>query len=160
MATGLVIIVALWVEFRPDPTIEHPFATSPIQPGEEITSANTELRKVPVGIFDQVVGPMVATSDIAQGDPILVSDTGVPGSLVPSEWWVVGVALPGNAARGDSVRIVLLETGAVVPGVVSETAGTDPLDASTGGVAVAPLQTAEVARAAATGQVAVLVETG
>ncbi|MGA7281413.1 MAG: hypothetical protein WBZ40_06475, partial [Acidimicrobiia bacterium] len=49
LAAGLIMIGALWVEFRPSPTVNHPFAVVDIKPGEVIDSTNTQQQVVRAG---------------------------------------------------------------------------------------------------------------
>jgi hypothetical protein len=70
---------------------------------------------------------------------------------------VVGVTLPAGADVGEEVRLVLLDSGKEVPGVVANPGSDDPFAAADGGVAVSPDNSAQVALAAASGRVAVLI---
>lgn len=160
IATGLVVCIALWFEVRPDPNVDHPFARTLIAAGDAITTLNTELRPVPVGLFEPLNESSSAIVDIAEGAPILASNTGAPDSLVPPGWWVVAAHLPKSAHVGDLVQLVLLDSGVVVAGVVADRSSDDPFDTSLGGIAVEPSRAAEVARASAEGRIAVLVATG
>lgn len=159
-AAVLIALVALWVELRPDPTVEHPFAAVPIAVGEPITGANTALQRVPAGLFEPPPPGSVAARKIPEGAPVLASDVTEPGRAVPEGWWVVTVELPAGARTGDRVQMVLLDSGKVVPGVVASPVSEDPFAPASGGVAVEPSAAAEVAMAAASARVAVLVSTG
>ena len=160
---ALVIViaaVAIYVEFRPEPTIESPFATATISPGEVIDESNTELRRVPVGLLDSGERGDIATRGILPGSAVMATDVGEQGRTVPPGWWVVGVTLPDGAAVGDDVRLVLLDAGEEVPGVVAHPGSDDPFAAADGGVAVPPERSSEVAIAAANGRLTVLLSTG
>ncbi len=159
-AALLIGAVALWAEFRPDPTVDHPFAVVPIAVGEPITEANTDLRRVPAGLLEPPPPGSVASRSIPPGAPVLASDVSEPGRVVPEGWWVVTVDLPLGVRTGDRVQVVLLDTGKVVPGVVASPVSEDPFAPTSGGVAVKPSVAAEVAMAAASARVAVLVSTG
>lgn len=156
----LVAVVAAYIEFKPDATVESPFATTTISPGDIIDNTNTELREVPVGLMETADLGEVATQQILAGSPVMASAVGQQGSTVPPGWWVVGVALPQGVNVGDEVRLVLLETGAEVPGVVAHPGSDDPFAAADGGVAVPPESSSEVALAAANARLVVLVSTG
>ncbi len=160
LAVTLMVAMALWVEFRPEGTIEHPFATRPIAVGEDLSSENTEMRPVPVDLLEPIPADAVVTKPIAAGAPILVSDLGTSGSIVPRGWWVVELGIPAAARRGDRVRLVLVETGSVVDGVVASSVEADTFGSNLGTVAIAAENASEVATAAANGRVAVLVSTG
>lgn len=156
----LIALAALFVEFRPDPTVEQPFAVVDIAPGDSIDSSNTELRTVPAGLLEGAVEGDVATREVLSGEPVLKSDVAEVGRAIPLGWWVVGVALPRGASPGDPVRLVLLDTGVEVEGVVAHQGSDDPFAAADGGVAVPPGRSSEVALAAANGRLAVLISTG
>lgn len=155
----LVAAAAVYIEFRPDPSVEVPFATVEISPGEEITAANSEMRPIPGGLLTAASPGDVAVARIPSGEPILSRDVGAESQLVPSGWWVVGVTLPVGAQPGDPVRLVLLDTGAEVEGVVAHPGSDDPFAAADGGVAVPPERSSDVALAAANGRLAVLIST-
>jgi hypothetical protein len=149
--------LAIWVEVRPDPTVDHPFAVADIAPGIVVDETNTEKRPVPVGTFDSVELGHTARVLIPAGDPILTTNTGEGNEAVPPGWWVIEVSLPRSAVAGDPARLVLLDTGEVVDGVVVIPALDDPLGSGRGMVAVEPEPAAEAARAAAEGRVAVMI---
>lgn len=156
----LVAGVAAYVEFFPDPGVDQPFATVTINPGDTIDSSNTETRRVPTDLLKGADIGSVATTSISSGDPVLASDVAESGSAVPTGWWVVGVTLPDGANPGDQVRLVLLDTGEEVDGVVAHPGSDDPFAAADGGVAVPSESSADVALAAANGRLAVLISTG
>lgn len=160
---ALVLLIAagaVFVEFRPDPSIDSPFAVTAIDPGDTIDSSNTEMRSVPSDLFDGALLGSVARRPIAAGDPVLASDVAASDSSVPSGWWVVAVTLPDGAQPGDRVRLVLLDSGNEVEGVVAHPGSDDPFGAADGGVAVPSAHSAEVALAAANARLAVLVSAG
>jgi hypothetical protein len=156
----LIAAVAVYVEFRPDATVESPFATTPIGPGDVIDETNTELRRVPAGLLDSGQRGDIATRAILPGSPVMATDVGDQGQTVPPGWWVVGVTLPDGADVGDDVRLVLLDAGEEVPGVVAHPGSDDPFAAADGGVAVPPERSSDVAVAAANGRLTVLLSTG
>ena len=156
----LIAAVAIYVEFRPDSSVDAPFATATIAPGDLIDETNTELRRVPAGLLDSAQRGSVATRLVSRGSPVMSSDVGEIGQTTPPGWWVVGVTLPEGAEIGDDVRLVLLDSGAEVPGVVAHPGSDDPFAAADGGVAVPPENSADVAIASAGGRLAVLVSTG
>ena len=160
LAAGLIVTLALWIELRPDPLVDHPFAVISIYPGAIVDETNTELRRVPAGLFDQVELGIAASRDVAAGAPILQADVAEDGSIVPSGWWVVSTDVPASAVLGDRVRLVLLESGTTVQGVVTLASIDDTFGSLTGGVAVPGEVAAKVATAAANGRLAVLLSTG
>jgi SAF domain len=160
VAAGLLVAVAVWVEFRPDPLVDHPFAIEAIAVGEELTSLNTETRRIPLGLLDQVQPEAVATRAIENGEPILASDVRDGDLAIPAGWWVISADVPAIARAGDEVKIVLLDSGKVIEGVIASSVPDDPFAAASGGIAVAPASASEVAMAAADSRIAVLVSTG
>jgi hypothetical protein len=68
--------------------------------------------------------------------------------------------LPEGVESGDRVRLVLLDSGSEIDGVVAHPGVDDPFAAADGGVAVPSESSSEVAIAAASGRLAVLVSTG
>lgn len=156
----LVAVVAAYIEFRPDPTVEQAFAVVAIEPGDTIDETNTELRLVPAGLIETAEPGAVATRAVAEGDPVLATDVVEESSMIPTGWWVLGVALPDGTRSGDRVRLVVLDDGTEVEGVVAHTGADDPYNAADGGVAVPSESSSAVARAAADGRLAVLISTG
>ena len=159
-AAVAIAAIALWVEVGPEPVTHHPFALVDITRGDVLGPANTELRPVPVGLLDAPGPGAVATRDIAAGAPLLPGDAADPGRLIPRGWWVVSTEVPQGAAKGDPVRIVLLDGGQVVDGVVASAESGDPFETGIGAVAVPPDNAQEVARGAAESRLVVLVGTG
>lgn len=158
-AATAIAAIALWVEVAPDPSVEHPFAIVDIAQGDDLTAANVELRRVPAGLLVPVGSGSVATRDISAGSPLRPGDTASPNAIVPEGWWVVATDLPPQASRGDRVRIVILDSGDTVDGVVASTQSADHFSVSEGAVAVPPALAPEVARAVSEGRMVVLVGT-
>lgn len=156
----LVAAAAAYVELKPDASVESPFAIETIHPGDTIDADNTELRRVPAGLLETAERGTVATRRIAAGSPVLQSSVGELGRVVPPGWWIVAVALPDGAEVGDDVRLVIVDTGEQVPGVVAHGGSDDPFGAADAGVAVPPDRSAEVAMASFNGRLAVLVSAG
>lgn len=159
--TALVMVsIALWVELRPDATVEHPFAVEDIAIGDELDSSNTELRQVPTGLLDRVDLGSIVVRPITAGSPVLDEDLREPHSAIPSGWWIVAAEVPPSASPGDAVRVVLLDERSSVEGFVASVAVEDAFGTGLGSVAVPSESAAEVASAQANGRVAVLVSTG
>ncbi len=159
-AAILISVGALYVEFRPDRLVDAPFAAAEIQPGDTVNESNTTTRRVPAGLVASADMGSVAIAQLAPGDPVLASAVQTTQSLAPPGWWVVSVPVPVGSLPGDQVRLVLLETGREVAGVIAQTGSEDPFGATDGGVAVHPDHSAEVAIAAANGRLALLVSSG
>lgn len=153
-------LLALWLEIMPEPVTDHPFATTDIEVGEEIGPHNTELRPIPEGLLKPPETGALALVAVPSGTPVLSSQTGDEREALPSGWWIVTMDVPPNAVAGDRVKVVLLDNGELIDGVVSSTGLSDGLEVSLGAVAVRPEVTPRVAAAASNGRVSVLVSTG
>lgn len=160
IAVGLISCMALWLEVRPDPVVDHPFAIAEIAPGEAVGPHNTETKRVPTGLFEQPSEGDVALRRIPKGSPIVSSVIGPAEAAIPEGRWIVAVEIPPGAGVGDRVRVILLDSGTAVDGIVTSVASDDPLTALQGGVAVEASRAPDVAVAAANGRVSVLVSTG
>jgi hypothetical protein len=134
-------------------------ATRDVQPGDPLVVA-AEIRAVPapmipVGALTEVDAGAVARQHIAAGEVVVAHDqspTATPQSLIPTGWLAAAIAerVPSGARIGDRVTVatggvVIAEEGLVV-GVVGE-----------GLLVAVPADAApQVANAASTGDVAVL----
>ena len=156
-ATVLVVVGSLWLELRPSGTEPIPFAVAPITPGQLIDGSVVNYVEVPIGILEPADTGTVAMRTIEPGDPVLASSVGDENDPTPDDWWVVTVTLPTGSDPGDPVRLVLLDQGTEVEGVVTSTGDDDPFGSPEGAVAVPPEQSADVAAAAAAGRLVVLV---
>lgn len=156
----MVGLLAFWIELRPEPVVEHPFAVETITPGEQIGDENTEMRSVPEGVLAPVEQGAIAQTTISAGEPVLPGHLSLANTAIPSGHWVVGADVPTGAKPGASVRLVVLDTGEVHRGVIVSERTDDPFSLGTGSVAVAEPAAASVAAAALGGRLAVLVSTG
>ncbi len=147
------------MEFRPSPTVNHPFAAVDIEPGEVIDSTNTQQQVVKAGLFEPVAVGSVSRLPIRSGDPVLASDVATDREVVPSGWYQVELRLPREANAGDEARVVLVDTGVTADAVVTSAADEDPLGTHLGTVAVEPGLADQVAIAASADRVAVLIVT-
>ena len=160
MIAIVIAATALWVEFRPDASVDRLFATAEIAAGETIDTSNTQTRPVPAGLFEDAEIGTLAARYITAGEPILESSVTAAGEEVPADWWVVELALPADARRGQAAGVVLLDSGAVIEAIVTAAAADDAFGSGVGSVAVGPARAAEVAAAAASGRVAVMIHSG
>ena len=156
---GTLAALALWFELRPLPTVDHPFALVDIPPGTTIDGSNTELRRVPGGLLDPAEGDIAARL-IRAGDPILSGDTTAGSKQIPIGWWVVSAPVPPDSAPGQKVKVILLDSGETIDGVVTAVSDNDPFAIESGAIAVESEHAADVAVASAAHRVAVLVSTG
>jgi hypothetical protein len=159
IAAGLIVVGSIWVELRPQPSADHPFASEEIAAGAEIGDWNTVMQRVPADLLEPVTPEGVARTDIAPGEPILTSSIGSRNEKVPEGWWSIEITLPVSARPGDQAQIVLLDSGSAVSAIVVAGAADDPLGSGLGTIAVPGEQAAEVAAAAVDGRVAVMIAT-
>ena len=160
IAAGCLVVAAAWVELSPEAHQDHPFSTETIAAGVEISELNTEMRSVPRGLLPPVELGSVARREVSAGIPVLPDDTTDSDAPLPTGWWIVAVELPPQVATGETVRMVLLDTGETIDGVVASQSSEDTFGVVTGGVAVPPEASGLVAAAVASGRAAVLVSTG
>lgn len=160
LVSVLIACAALWVEFGPDPSRDHPFAVEHIGAGELIGPSNTEMRKIPSDLLPRVEPGGYALRDFEPDEPLTVAGVSPYPHPIPRGWWSIAIDIPADAVLGGQVQVVLLDTGATVPGVVSAVSSDDPLLSATGAVAVSPDYAAAAALAAAEGRAVVLVGTG
>jgi len=160
---GLVVLVSLWLELRPSPTVGHPFLTRDLGRGESVDDA-LEWREIPPGVLEAVSGTGFANRPLAGGQPLLPGDTTDMSTSVPGGWWLVDVAVPVEATAGTRVQLVILPSpghlpvapiGGLVTGVRS---GPYDDDGLIGTVALPPDRAATAAVAVAEKRVSVLVE--
>ena len=155
--TAIVLLaVAGFVEFRPQPTVLHPFAANAAAAGEV---PEIEWREVPAGVLMMPEIEGVASHALRAGEALSPSDL-VSSRPVPDGWWALGVELPVMVAPGTEVQLVLTATaGAPVPGIVigadesADVLGPGPIAL----VAVPAEQAGRVVTAAANRSLAVLV---
>jgi len=159
ISAGLIVLGALWVELRPQPSVDHPFATEEILAGAEIDDSNSRLERVPAGLLEPITPGGVALITIGAGEPILSSSVAPRDEWAPDGWWAIEIALPVHARPGDRAQMVLLDTGAVVPAIVVAGVADDPLGSGLGSVAVSGEHAAEVAAAAVDDRVAIMIAT-
>ena len=156
LAAVTIVLIALFVEFRPTPLTEHPFLTTAVSAGEEIGDWNTEMREVPVGLFEEIEPSGTAVQPIAEGEPLLTSMLTPAGDPVPDGWWTIEIELPDGTGAGTSAQLVLLGSGDVVDAVVVSEPVDDSFGSNFGSVAVAPESAVATAVAAANGEIAVM----
>jgi hypothetical protein len=134
-------------------------ATREVQPGDPLVIA-AELRAlpapmIPVGALTEIDAGAVARQHIATGEVVVAHDqspTATPQSLIPTGWLAAAIAerVPSGARVGD--RVIVATGGVVIAdeGLVVGLVGQGLL------VAVPADAAAQVANAASTGDVAVL----
>jgi len=157
----LIVVVAVWFEMAPEPTVPHPFAKVDLPTGMPVTPADFELRPIPPGILPPVDPEGVLAIAISSGDPLvpgMISNSG----LVPDGWWALDVPIPAGVSAGTEVRLVVdqEEVPRVVVGLIVRVQESDSFEGSVGLVAVPEGDAAAAATAVARGTAAVLVGAG
>ncbi|CAN5768061.1 hypothetical protein BH23ACT5_BH23ACT5_02460 [soil metagenome] len=153
-----LVVVAVWVEFAPNPSVEVPFLTADVRAGEPITPDVVEWRPVADPGFSPYPGEGFAVVDLRSGDPLLASM--VTAISVPPGWLVIDATLPGSPVPGSAATAVVLpavpgQALLTIPGIVVSGASADPFSGAGGTLAVSPNDVAEAAAAAATGRLVV-----
>lgn len=160
MATVAIVAIALFVEFRPDVTVHHPFLTEDVPAGAQIGEWNTEQMDVPAGLFDPVTLPATARVPLAARDPVLAGAVGAGNDLPPEGWWVIETELPDGTPAGARARLLIGDQGEWIEAIVVSPAGDDDFGDSIGTVAVSPEVASRVAAALSAGTLIVMIETG
>jgi hypothetical protein len=122
VAAVLVVSGLLWVEFRPIPTVNHPFVVSPVATGELIEPA-VEWRTIPVGVLVPVTDLGIAARNLDPSSPLVPGDVAARGFVPPAGWWAIDLDLPVGAVVGRHVQLVVLPAPgqpaiAPIPGVI------------------------------------------
>lgn len=161
-AAAALVVVAMALELRQTPTVEHPFAATDLQRGDTVTSGSLEWREIPESVLPlpKLDAEVVLTVDLPKGEPLLPSQLAA-GRLAPANWWSVPIALPVGVPTGVLVQLVDTATGMAVDGIVTAPPSDDPFAVEPAGLVAVPADTAaEVATADAAGSLIVLVQTG
>lgn len=158
LGAAVVLLIAGAIDLAARETEPVPFAATSISAGAPLSGV-VEWRDVPRGLIEpapEVSG--FAARDITAGEPITAGavrgDDGIPPG-----WWSVPLQLPDAARPGASVRLISVESALDVRGLVASPGSTGTFSvANPGLVAVPPDSAAAVARAAAGGELIVLIE--
>lgn len=160
-AAVVVVLIALAVDLSQGATAPHPFVAEAAVVGTPISGVGIEWREVPVGLLEPpALDAGYVGRSLRSGEPLLAGDVSSE-SPIPDDWWAVPLALPPQATRGTTVRLVILESDLVVDGIVTSAAGSGSFGIEEAGlVAVPGDRAAPVAAAAATGNMTILIEAG
>jgi SAF domain-containing protein len=157
-AATLIIATSLYLELRPTPTVEHPFAATDIAAGTDVTTAHIEWRSVPIGVLSSTTLEGYLLVDLNAGEPFLPSLLG-SAPTIPNGWWGLSVPVPTGSVAGSEVRLVVDVRGSprVVPGVLIRTFEETTIEGTTALVAIPEDEAGAVAAALADGALSVLV---
>ncbi len=152
-AAFLIVATAAYMDLSGPAVESYPFVSDDAAEGE---SPQIEWRDVPAGVLPAPGDPGGrATASIVAGTPLVEALVDV-GPLLPADWWAVSVDLAPGAVVGSDALLVL--PGLIVEGIVIDVGVADSFGGAVQGlVAVAPEQAGEVAAAAASGSVTVLI---
>ena len=105
LAAGLVVSCGIYLDLRPAPVVEYPFAADVIGIGETVGALTW--RDVPAGVLPEWTAPVggVAVTEIPAGAPLIPSL--VSTITVPEGWWAVSLPLPQPVAPGTPVRVAV-----------------------------------------------------
>jgi hypothetical protein len=158
LAAAAVVLAAVAWDLSGRRMESFPFAAVEISAGRVIDSEDIEWRDVPTGLMPLPDLSQPTTSrHVTRGEPITASAVSSETSI-PDGWWAIPVALPAIAVSGAMVRLVVVESGFSVDGIVVAASERDLLSLADAGLVAVPGDAAEtVARAAADGGVTVLV---
>ena len=158
-----MVLVSLWLELRPSPTVSHPFLSRDLARGESIEEA-LEWREISPGVLEPVPGTGFADRRLVGGHPLLPGDTTDVSIGVPPGWWLVDVDVPAEATAGTHVQLVILPSPGLQPtppigGLITGVrAGAYDDESLIGTVALPPDRAATAAVAVAEERVSVLVK--
>jgi hypothetical protein len=159
-AAAALVIMAMALELRQTPTVEHPFAATDLQRGDTVTSSSLEWREIPGGVLPPPMldAENVLAVDLGEGEPLLSSQFAA-GRLIPADWWSVPVGLPVGVPAGVLVQLVDTATGTAVDGIVTAPPSDDPFAVEPAGLVAVPADAAAgIATADAAGSLIVLVQ--
>ena len=159
----MAVLVSLWLEIRPTPTVSHPFLNRELARGEPVEDA-LEWREIASGVLDPVPGTGFASRRLVEGQPLLKGDTVEVALQVPPGWWILDLPVPSGATAGTLIQLVVLPAAGQQPvlpigGIVTavrpaEYAGDGPV----GSVAFPPDRASAAAVAIAEDRISVLVD--
>jgi hypothetical protein len=156
----LVVVIAIWFEIAPDPSVLHPFAHSDMAAGTEVTPSDFDQRPIPPGVLPEVHPDGVLTINIASGDPLVPAMVS-QAPVVPAGWWALDVPVPAGVGAGTEVRLLVQEEATrVVVGLIVRIQESDSFEGNVALVAVPEADAAAAAAAVAQGRAAVLVGSG
>ncbi len=162
-AAGLVVLVALWFDLRPNPSEPRWVAREEIPAGTPLDVDLFEEQSMPVGLLARVEPTGVAAIPIANDEPLL------PGHVLavvpPDGWWVISLEIPTHLPTGAHLRVVVLSDDPTtepvsIPGMVIGPAvdGSMNFGDPVGSVAIPGDAVESVAAAATRGRIVVVAD--
>ena len=157
-AAILLVGSSLYLELRPTPTVNHPFAGADLMAGADINEAEITWLPIPVGVLPETVLEGFLLVDVASGQPLLPSLFDA-GPSIPTGWWAISVPVPEESIPGSEVRLVVDVRGTprVVPGLLIRSFEEATIEGTTALVAIPESEAGSVSAALADGVLSVLV---
>ncbi|MGH8927846.1 MAG: hypothetical protein ACRDWH_05815 [Acidimicrobiia bacterium] len=154
----LLVVVSVYFEIRPAPTVRHPFSGAPLAAGSELNEALIDWRHVPIGVLPPVNIEGRLLVDVPAGQPLVPALIGT-SPAIPAGWWALTVPVPEASIPGTEVRLVVdVRTNPrVIPGLLIRTFQSTGLDGTTALVALPETEAGAVAAALADSALTVLV---
>jgi SAF domain len=158
LVASAIVVLALALELSGPDLEPYPFVQRSITSGEAVTVDDLEWRDIPVGILPEpsaVVGP--ASRRLEVGEPLIAGAVRA-GSMIPDGWWVIPAPIPSAVSPGATVRLVAVDDGFAVDGIVAAS-GVDTGfgDEAIGAVAVPEAAAVRISLAATSSRLVVLV---
>ena len=154
----LIVGLSLYLELRPTPSVDHPFAGADLRAGADATLAEIVWRSVPLGILPETTPEGFLLVDVESGQPLLPAmlDT---APMIPPGWWALSVPVPEGSLPGSEVRLVVdvRQTPRVVPGKLIRIFEETTIEGTNGMVAIPEDEAGAVAAALTDGGLSVLV---
>jgi hypothetical protein len=158
LAVLILLLGVLW-EFRSTPTELRPYLARDVAAGEEVSAADLEWRRVPIGVLPEFAAPRgLFLVDLKRGAPLTASALG-EANPVPAGWWSLEVPVPAGTTAGVEVRLVVDVRVAprVIPGIVVRLLPSDSIDGLTALVAIPETEGGAAAAALADGSLRTLI---
>jgi hypothetical protein len=105
LAVLILLLGVLW-EFRSTPTELRPYLARDVAAGDEVSAADLEWRRVPIGVLPEFAAPRgLFLVDLKRGAPLTASALG-EANPVPAGWWSLEVPVPAGTTAGVEVRLL------------------------------------------------------
>lgn len=160
MAAVMVVLFSLVSDVRAMLTVEHPFASSPLEAGTTVDRHDVVMARVPAGLLPPVALPLRLVRSVAAGEPFTPSLASNPGPRVPAGWVSISLEVPGPVAAGHELLLIGTATDAgpdlTVDGLVVSLQPGDGFSPAAALVAIPREAAAGVARAHLEGRLTVL----
>ncbi len=108
-AAALLVMMAVWLDLRPEPTERRPFAAVDLAEGTVIEKEMIDWKAVPADLLPDPGDPVGTVSrSVAAGEPLVSSAVARDRVAAPPGWWTLEITLPHGTYPGQSVHLVVL----------------------------------------------------